>query len=108
MFHCPVSWKTSLPRLSICMSHANKPDRVFKISKLSFNTTDKDYVVFTTMFKFLPAGFDQAFNLFFNILIETSAYRPKLSSSLLISEGVLYLQLLCHDFPSISDSSTGA
>ena len=79
-----------------------------KFQKLIFNITDKDYVAFTTMFKFLPAGFDQAFNLFFNILIETSAYRPQLSSSLLISEGVLYLQLLCHAFPSISHSSAGA
>ena len=49
--------------------HVNIPDRVFKISKLCFNATDKDYVAFTTMFKFLLAGFDPSFNFFFSILI---------------------------------------
>ena len=42
---------------------------MFKISKLSFNTIDRAYAALTMMFSFLPAGFDRAFNFFFNIMI---------------------------------------
>ena len=49
--------------------HAHMQTCMFKISKLSFNTIDRAYAALTTMFSFLPAGFDRAFNFFFNIMI---------------------------------------